>query len=534
MKQKIPRSPFATSLSGSAKETELRLRSIFQWKKKRPPVILLLAALLLVAGCGGLIGFSGAASPEPVRPQIRMDVQYYGMREDSIDMLDMIEIPLLVMPDGEEANDGVNSINLALADLKEQYPSIPNYPDSYNQWVLYPTETERYINLLFYHKCFFTDLNTGHVTSLVYDKEEGRQVTLEDALALAGLTEQGLYDALSAQYDPQFAQEVPEARIVIQNHALEAFRMDGDGKPIFYLTARADDADDAVQDYVSGGDYLYIWSDGRFTIYEQGNIGMDRVLPLVPAEETVKLDPPLWCQWYFEDGEPAGGFITPENSPVMELTGNSEESDPPSVSLDTPVEENDDPGITPPEELTAAEAYLAVLQGNLEFRDTLSGGNFGISRVQEAITSDTSMTIKPDYFSTVDLDADGTAEVIVSLAVGEAGTGEYLVLRWQNGTVYGYQFAVREFSDVRTDGTFWNTGGASDVGMCTVTFDKDTYSIDRFTYSLYRPSDDSTVYFVDDQETTEEQWNLALSQWNEIPYVEWYEFTDANIEAVLS
>ena len=36
-----PRSPFATPLSGSARETELRLRSIFQWKKRRPPALLL-------------------------------------------------------------------------------------------------------------------------------------------------------------------------------------------------------------------------------------------------------------------------------------------------------------------------------------------------------------------------------------------------------------------------------------------------------------------------------------------------------------
>ena len=37
MKQNIPRSPFATALSGSAKETELRIRSIFQWKSSARP-----------------------------------------------------------------------------------------------------------------------------------------------------------------------------------------------------------------------------------------------------------------------------------------------------------------------------------------------------------------------------------------------------------------------------------------------------------------------------------------------------------------
>ena len=55
---KVPYSPFTTHLSGSAKETELRIRNIFQWKKKRPPVIALIAAVLVVVFCGSLIGFS--------------------------------------------------------------------------------------------------------------------------------------------------------------------------------------------------------------------------------------------------------------------------------------------------------------------------------------------------------------------------------------------------------------------------------------------------------------------------------------------
>ena len=55
---KMPRTPFSTRLSGSAKETELRIRNIFQWKKKRPPVIALIAAVLVVVFCGSLIGFS--------------------------------------------------------------------------------------------------------------------------------------------------------------------------------------------------------------------------------------------------------------------------------------------------------------------------------------------------------------------------------------------------------------------------------------------------------------------------------------------
>lgn len=52
---KLPKTPFATYLSGSEKETELRIRSIVQWKKKCPPKCLLVLVILLMFGCGSLV-----------------------------------------------------------------------------------------------------------------------------------------------------------------------------------------------------------------------------------------------------------------------------------------------------------------------------------------------------------------------------------------------------------------------------------------------------------------------------------------------
>lgn len=55
MRNLIPKTPFATRLSGSAKETQLRLRSIFQWQKKRPPVWLFTLIVLVIFSCIGLV-----------------------------------------------------------------------------------------------------------------------------------------------------------------------------------------------------------------------------------------------------------------------------------------------------------------------------------------------------------------------------------------------------------------------------------------------------------------------------------------------
>ncbi len=53
--RKTPNSPFATGLSGSAKEAEQRIQNIVQGKKKRPPVILISLVAILVLLCFGLI-----------------------------------------------------------------------------------------------------------------------------------------------------------------------------------------------------------------------------------------------------------------------------------------------------------------------------------------------------------------------------------------------------------------------------------------------------------------------------------------------
>ena len=66
--KKIPRSPFATRLSGSAREIELRIRSIFQWKKQRPPLALFLLMLVIGLLCGNLVSCQSSPAGVPEDP----------------------------------------------------------------------------------------------------------------------------------------------------------------------------------------------------------------------------------------------------------------------------------------------------------------------------------------------------------------------------------------------------------------------------------------------------------------------------------
>ena len=297
MNENMPRTPFSTHLSGSARETEIRIRNIFSGPKRRPPLPFLILMFAIAIFCGNLV----SCRQRPPEPSLVMETQYYDSYGN------YVEIPALALPAGQE-NEAVDAINAALNDLRGEYAQLDSRTgtDAWeNQCLFYPSTTDRYLNLLFFRSQFTTDLNTGHVFSLVYDKKEGALVSAETALALAGLNEKGLLDQVAEQMEPEMNPDGQGYQIALHNLTLEGFRVKADGQPVFYLTGRMDDVDDTVLDAVSGADQLFIWEDRAVTVYDQYSLNA----PLVPAEETDQLAPPLWNQWYFSGGEPEGGFV---------------------------------------------------------------------------------------------------------------------------------------------------------------------------------------------------------------------------------
>ena len=133
----LPRSPFSTPLSGSAKEAELRIRSIFQWKKKRPPLWLLGLAALAALLCGSLV----SCQTRPSAPALTMEVQYYDM------LGNWVEVPALVFPDGREAEEGMD-VSRELSALAQDYrAAIDAIPQGQaGDWfrcLCYPSLTDR-------------------------------------------------------------------------------------------------------------------------------------------------------------------------------------------------------------------------------------------------------------------------------------------------------------------------------------------------------------------------------------------------------
>ncbi len=98
MKNHVPHTPFSTPLSGSARETELRIRNIMSGPKKRPPALFLLLVFSLCLFCGNLVscqvkeaqapappGLPAASSapPEPENtPSLAPDLNQNGIPEE--------------------------------------------------------------------------------------------------------------------------------------------------------------------------------------------------------------------------------------------------------------------------------------------------------------------------------------------------------------------------------------------------------------------------------------------------------------------
>ena len=84
-----PRTPFSTPLSRSARETELRLRSIFQWKKKRPPVWLMALMALVCLSCGSLVSCQVEGASPDAAPSAAGESTVWDALRASVDLTEL-------------------------------------------------------------------------------------------------------------------------------------------------------------------------------------------------------------------------------------------------------------------------------------------------------------------------------------------------------------------------------------------------------------------------------------------------------------
>lgn len=167
---------------------------------------------------------------------------------------------------------------------------------------------------------------------------------------------------------------------------------------------------------------------------------------------------------------------------------------------------------------TAGEAYQAVLRGERGF--------FRAETNDAELIGDQT----PGYtqFAVLDMDGDGTAEVVLQSNVG------LLVLYERNGIVFGFNFAYRAMLQLKADGTFSFASSAAENGFARLSFSGAAYTILQQTYSEVADTMGTIVYYVDQRQATEEAFQQAIAQQEAKQDAVWYDLTDSNIQTWLS
>lgn len=194
--------------------------------------------------------------------------------------------------------------------------------------------------------------------------------------------------------------------------------------------------------------------------------------------------------------------------------------------------------ITPaPAENTPMSIYKAVLQDKIPFVSTDLNKDLHLSQIKQAISSDENIKARITKFALVDLENDSIPEVILKLAVNDNEDYGYEVLSYIDGNVYGYTLWYRQFMDIKEDGTFSFSGGASDYGFGRIILSEDGYAIDEITYSETIYDSDNTQnisFYVDKENATQEEFTKAINSQSDKKDVTWYDFTDENMEKILT
>lgn len=228
--------------------------------------------------------------------------------------------------------------------------------------------------------------------------------------------------------------------------------------------------------------------------------------------------------------EPAGstpGSGTPNSSAPAEIGGADTGSQPGGIGQSPAAQ-----AAGKPEELAA---YRAVLQGEAELLlvgETAEAGSFAaepvpVDRIPHIFSPYSDYT-QFGQFSVLDLDGDGTQEVVVQSIDVAGDMGGYLVLHRQEDEVYGFLFDWRSFWSLKTDGSFEYsspTGLAWAVGRVQFGPGSCDYALPMYTGATDYTYEE-IEYTVNGQPAGEEEYNAAVEAQNAKPDAVWYEFSE--------
>ena len=180
------------------------------------------------------------------------------------------------------------------------------------------------------------------------------------------------------------------------------------------------------------------------------------------------------------------------------------------------------------------EGYIDVLLNNAEYFSTDLKKNMTLS--QNNAEFDESAFIKK--LTVMDLDKDGIPEVVLWRFISEDSNEGFEVLRYEDNAVFGYTLYYRQCFELKADGTFAYSSSGYNHGFGTLSFSEDMWSIDKISYCETTYGDDGTpnetLCFVNGLSATEDELTAAYNEQHGKSDAIWYDFTDSQIESLLT
>ena len=120
---------------------------------------------------------------------------------------------------------------------------------------------------------------------------------------------------------------------------------------------------------------------------------------------------------------------------------------------------------------TAKYELTDILNNKISFTDE-SGKSVYLKNYRSEKYPD--LQITPEKYAIIDLDNDGLNELVL---YASPNFGLYLVFHEYNGVIYSFEFVERTMIDLKQDGSFIQSSGASINSYVTLKFSKDKYTI---------------------------------------------------------
>ena len=133
-------------------------------------------------------------------------------------------------------------------------------------------------------------------------------------------------------------------------------------------------------------------------------------------------------------------------------------------------------------------------------------------------------------YSVIDLDGDSYSETVLWLAKGTYEYYGFLILHESGDSVYGYELTYRAFYELKEDGTFSFSAGASDHGIGKIEFTNDTYSIKKIVYCESDYMSQKVSYYIENVAVSQEEFEQYITEHDQKQNTEWHKVEKERID----